>query len=588
VCTSEICQGGACTHPAGNENGPCDADGDCCTEDYCLGGVCRHDMLCAPPCHGCVNNGFLSPGTIEVEPEVACVGSTITFTVTNVDDTGGLKRVCCDNVVIADVEPTYTWVISKPDDSNVYGSGSVAAVVADDPGLYSCTFVATANRECPPQPITVGPESASTCDSESAVAGAGLTCGIEVVLKEITFTSDHTMYEDAPPCDPVPSVQCWGAGAALGGVDWASENNPDHPIAYTRGTPMVLTVRIEARGGRSGTATLRVFGPDGITGEGTFPVPCGTEFETRYVNITTETLLSEVRAYEPMTLQWSVRPPGETQYQPVGATQHDIYATYATPVTVVTPYRVPPDSSANLPSRTRLSFLCRSASTARNDLSVTDKVREGLDADPPNDKPDWLDPRQDSADWFIMHPDRIPSGAPTDIVYVGECDEQAYFMDRAVVLLGGPAGVVYLTWPSPLGDCNPAEPEPFNPVRRVASEIDYIYWDIDGDGTFGEENLMLRFDFDGGTGTDINAFEGSIGYPWIPKYYSVWPSHAADTQCWLLWQLRPPNGTAVQCWARDEGGVNPVTGNPYRWECIRDPNGTLVAESFPDCVPGCP
>jgi hypothetical protein len=108
-----------------------------------------------------VNNGFLSGGMIDVEPPVACVGSTIRFTLSGVSDTeGGLKRVCCDDVPISPVQPSYTWVITKPDDSNVYGTGDVATVVADLPGAYACTFFATANRECPPPPITIGPETA--------------------------------------------------------------------------------------------------------------------------------------------------------------------------------------------------------------------------------------------------------------------------------------------------------------------------------------------------------------------------------------------------------------------------------------------
>jgi len=41
VCTSEICQGGACTHPPGNQNGPCPDEPDCCGA-----GCCNPDQTC--------------------------------------------------------------------------------------------------------------------------------------------------------------------------------------------------------------------------------------------------------------------------------------------------------------------------------------------------------------------------------------------------------------------------------------------------------------------------------------------------------------------------------------------------------------
>ena len=68
-----------------------------------------------------------------------------------------------------------------------------------------------------------------------------------VTIKGITFQNDHTMYDEADPCDS--SGKCWGSGAALSGVDWKNVDNPDHPVAYTRGTSMRLVVRLEVTGG---------------------------------------------------------------------------------------------------------------------------------------------------------------------------------------------------------------------------------------------------------------------------------------------------------------------------------------------------
>jgi hypothetical protein len=153
--------------------------------------------------------------------------------------------------------------------------------------------------------------------------------------------------------------------------------------------------------------------------------------------------------------------------------------------------------------------------------------------------------------------------------YTGECDEQARFMVTAVQLIGGPTGIAYKTWPS--RDCDPTLQE-----SATATQAG-ITWDIDGDGTIGEEDLVLRFDFDGGAGTDINAFEGTVQYPSLGKHYAVWPSLQATSKCGMLTAIKTMG--AIQCWA-------PVD-NP--WECVRFP-GTevLVRANFPDCAPGCP
>jgi len=75
-------------------------------------------------------------------------------------DSGGVKRVNCNgSTSVGPVTPDFTWVITKPDQSTVEGSGSTAEVVAEEPGEYSCTFTAAAERDCPPEPITIGPES---------------------------------------------------------------------------------------------------------------------------------------------------------------------------------------------------------------------------------------------------------------------------------------------------------------------------------------------------------------------------------------------------------------------------------------------
>ena len=78
------------------------------------------------------------------------------------------------------VGPSYTWVITKPDSTTDSGSGASADVVTDQAGVYSCTFTATADRDCPPADRDVGPATKQlafaadlTLDPSSIPAFAG-------------------------------------------------------------------------------------------------------------------------------------------------------------------------------------------------------------------------------------------------------------------------------------------------------------------------------------------------------------------------------------------------------------------------------
>jgi hypothetical protein len=486
----------------------------------------------------------MSPGTIDVEPPVACVGSTITFTLSGVSDTeGGLKRVCCDDVPISPVQPSYTWVIIKPDDSNVYGTGEVATVVADLPGTYACAFYASANRECPPSPIIIGPETAETCGGESAVAGTGPICQLIATVKEITFSDDHTVYEEGSPCESGNPDLCWGTAdppVALTGIDWASENNPDHPICYTRGTSKRLLVKIEVTASGAapgGTAVLRMVGPDGVTGQGTFSVPCGTD--TRYVSFTTDALPSVVKAYTPATLQWYVQWPGQTFFTSIGPTSHRIYVTYRTP-------------TGSLPTNRRLNFVCNAAWQAETPLQVIEGVdpdgivggigiHETLDDDPPYDTndigvaPPWM------PDWGLM------AGTPS----AGECDEQANFMHLCLLMLGAPGGTVKYINAS-------TDTDPLGPFETTTAAALGITEDLDGDGAAGEtdEVLTLIFDFEPPPAASRfwNNFEAALNT--AGAFYAVWPSYKAPSACALLLTLlaeEPDGEGAKQYWVYKSG-----------------------------------
>ncbi len=99
------------------------------------------------------------------EPPVVCVGATITFTPSGVSDSGGQERVNCSPVDILPVTPTYTWYLTLPPgypdpQPPLDGSGTAAIVAARAPGTYTCTVIATADRDCPPGQRPIGSEEA--------------------------------------------------------------------------------------------------------------------------------------------------------------------------------------------------------------------------------------------------------------------------------------------------------------------------------------------------------------------------------------------------------------------------------------------
>jgi len=405
----------------------------------------------------------------------------------------------------------------------VTGTGPSAAVVADQGGVYSCTFTTSANRDCAPDPFVLDPSSADPCQPP----GSG-DCPVSVEVKEITFTSDHSMYEGAAPYDQQTPPQGWGAGGALSGVDWRSEDNPDHPVCYTRSTPLNMTVTFEVKASGGGTATLRVVGEDGMSGTRDFTVPCGTELQT--LDITTSNIPSVVEAYEPMMLIWYVKPSGETEYTSIGTTQHSTYVTYGIPI-------------GGSPTKERMNFLCNEASGQSTQIDVTDEIHAALNADPPNDPPDHDPPLLLTDDWPIMCPARLPTGE----IYVGYCDHQALFMLRGMRLMGI-AGSAYNTFAS-------SDTTVHIPESKV--QDNKTWW--------------LKFDFDDNGEVD-NNYEGSVIA--VPRYYTVWPSLTADSECLLLWQVGPDGYGATQRWVQTLHGDfgDPVIGEPLP-----------VCQDYPSC-----
>ncbi|UCC31535.1 MAG: hypothetical protein JSU86_04505 [Phycisphaerales bacterium] len=139
-------------------------------------------------------------GRISVSRHPARLNDTITFTASGVVDSGGEKRVdCVVNEEVPPVTPTYTWVITKPDGATVNGSGATAPVVADQPGTYSCTFTATANRDCPPPDYTIGPATGAPFVVEITTPN-----GDPTTTAGANATNERTYSSGADPTVTVP------------------------------------------------------------------------------------------------------------------------------------------------------------------------------------------------------------------------------------------------------------------------------------------------------------------------------------------------------------------------------------------------
>jgi hypothetical protein len=219
---------------------------------------------------------------------------------------------------------------------------------------------------------------------------------------------------------------------------------------------------------------------------------------------------------------------------------HKVYVIYGTP-------------TGSAPTVKRIAWVTTAASACSNATEVCDGIHLALAGDPP----------EDGNQGTIVDDWRLLDGSP----YVGECDEQARFMKRAVNVIGVAGGTAFNVYAST--DSDPTDYE-----TRSAADAG-ITWDLDGDGTTGEEQVGLKFDFAGGTGANINAFEGALDLVGEAGHvYAVWPSLKSTTRCGLLLEVRDTG--AIQCYVYPKNG----------WVPVKDPDtNELVTAGYPACGP---
>ncbi len=206
--------------PCCGSTDPCCADPDpCCPYTnpccgiYCDdGNPCTIDT-CYPPTGQCVylpvstcqSNGSLSGGDITMES--ACLGESVKFSVSGVADSGG---TACTGGIPA-VEPSYTWVITRPDTTTEQGTGAMAETNADQPGEYSCTFTASVARQCPPPTRTIGPETTTAVkvdlDGDADHDGDVESDGLDDEDEDIRFGVIVLCNNDDDDGDHVPDLE---------------------------------------------------------------------------------------------------------------------------------------------------------------------------------------------------------------------------------------------------------------------------------------------------------------------------------------------------------------------------------------------
>jgi len=264
--------------------------------------------------------------------------------------------------------------------------------------------------------------------------------------------------------------------------DWQDVNSADNAICYTRGWPMTLQVHVQVRSPEAQTPTLRVLGPDGIQGTSPIAAPCGISQQT--VTITTTPLPDYVWRYETMPLNWSFQLQGESTWNFIRTTNHDIFVSYDI-------------LYGSLPTPRRIQHECIFGLGSSDPAWITDQIHISLNTGEsfppfnphsPGVSSPWVN------DWRLM------AGIP----YAGECHDQAHLMNLMMQIIGLPAGMEYLTYAS-------TDSDPTNREFRTAADLG-VTVDIDGDGSPGEtdEWLELIFNFPGPPTPNLNNFEGSI------------------------------------------------------------------------------
>jgi len=250
-----------------------------------------------------------------------CKNDVLTWRVEGVVDSGGTKHVDCTvPVMISPVAPAYSWVITKPDGTSVSGGGSVASIIADQTGTYSCTFTASASRECPPDDRVLGPVE-------------GVAMGLTPVQLTFGGPDYHPIARDDGSGNyPTPH---WKDNSSPPDDD--NEDVGDHniPVLYPRNTVLHLSGQFSVFPPDAIDGPFTLLG-EAITSDGIYEfiikLP-GVNGTISFSDIPADrALVNTVQYYNPLTIVWTVQLSDGTTLDCLAETQHRVYVSLAQPL----------------------------------------------------------------------------------------------------------------------------------------------------------------------------------------------------------------------------------------------------------------
>lgn len=263
-------------------------------------------------------------------------------------------------------------------------------------------------------------ECAHYCQTGATAADCSFPFSAELI--SIQFMSGIGLYRDGSP-------EVWDNGKLFiqypDQPHWKKTDNPDFPHAFVGGSKIRIRVKMRVSGGTTGSATLKVEGPDGITGEAPVSVTCGDK--PVYVTFWTTTALPvEIKSHDPLALNWSIRPPGETSDSFLLTTYHTVYVTLGQPIEI-------------LPTLRRISTVCGWAAgkTSRGDAAM--RIWENLSVS--GQPPQFSLESPTTPPWYARNPWLLLKGG---VGNTGDCRHLADLMRHACWVIGVPASIGYI------------------------------------------------------------------------------------------------------------------------------------------------
>lgn len=169
------------------------------------------------------------------------------------------------------------------------------------------------------------------CEEESSALGFAPTCPAppQLLVEEVSFTSDHTIYKDQPGSAPAISDPVWTD------ADHNAIPEKNEAVAYTRGRTLEIAAKFKVDLPPTSTlmnAVIRGTGrSSGITVQATGVTVSGPEVTVTLTS--TSTLPSTTQHYDPEIFDWEFSADGTT-FASAGQSSHEMFVTLADPIAI--------------------------------------------------------------------------------------------------------------------------------------------------------------------------------------------------------------------------------------------------------------